>query len=81
MTAITFSQTADKNIFKSKSSLFVVKMIALSLLRRNPVTHGVSLDSPSSFVLFFKKKRAAIRKGEEDFRLQLVVYSVIELFD
>ncbi|MFR0981726.1 MAG: hypothetical protein ACLSET_03705 [Bifidobacterium catenulatum] len=80
MTAVTFSQTADKNIFKSTSSLFVVNMIALSLLRRNLATHGVSTDSPSSFV-FKEKKRAAIRKGEEDFRLQLAVYSVIELFD
>jgi len=38
-------------------------MIALSLLRRNPVTHGVSLDSPSSFVLF--KKKNELQSGKE----------------
>jgi len=52
MIAVTFLQITDKNIFKLTSFLLDIKMIALSLLRRNPVTHGVSLDSPSSFVLF-----------------------------
>jgi len=78
MTAVTFSQTVDKNIFKSTSSLFVVEMIALSLLRRNPATHGVFLGSPSSFV-FFYKKRAAIRKGRLPIaarRFRLLSYSI-----
>ena len=77
MTAVTFSQTADKNIFKSTSSLFVVKMIALSLLRRNPSTHGVFLGSPPSFI--FLKKRAAIGEGRLPIaarRFQLLSYSI-----
>lgn len=45
-------------------------MIALSLLRRNPATHGVFLGSPSSFI----KKKNELQSGKEDFRLQLVVF-------
>ncbi|MGO5154640.1 hypothetical protein [Bifidobacterium catenulatum] len=51
-------------------------MIALSLLRRNPATHGVFLGSPSSFI---KKKRAAIRKGRLPIaarRFRLLSYSI-----
>lgn len=51
-------------------------MIALSLLRRNPATHGVFLGSLSSIV-----KKNELQSGKEDFRLQLVVYLVFELFD
>jgi len=76
MTAVTFFQTVDKNIFKSTSSLFVVKMIALSLLRRNPATHGVFLGSPSSFIN--KKTSCNQERKTSDCSSS---FSVIELFD
>jgi hypothetical protein len=36
MIAVTFLQITDKNIFKLTSFLLDIKMIALSLLQRNP---------------------------------------------
>lgn len=75
MIAVTFLQTTDKNIFKSTSFLLIINNDSAFIT----ATQSLQRTACPTTVRRRIKKRTAIRRGKEDFRLQLVACSIIQL--